>query len=130
METDSNTRLEPGKSSPLGAYWDGNGVNFSLAAPSAKAVTLCLFDETGQEELAQLSLNPSEEGIWSGYLPGGAPGLVYGYRVSGVYSPEKGQRFNDRKVLLDPYARLIVGRYEGQDEFSDASDTDTGAMAL
>lgn len=70
METDNNTRLEPGKSSPLGAYWDGNGVNFSLAAPSAKAVTLCLFDETGQEELAQLSLNPSEEGIWSGYLPG------------------------------------------------------------
>lgn len=70
METDSNTRLEPGKSSSLGAYWDGNGVNFSLAAPSAKAVTLCLFDETGQEELVQLSLNPSEEGIWSGYLPG------------------------------------------------------------
>ena len=130
METDSNTRLEPGKSSPLGAYWDGNGVNFSLAAPSAKAVTLCLFDETGQEELAQLPLNPSQEGIWSGYLLGGAPGLVYGYRVSGVHSPEKGQRFNDRKVLLDPYARLIVGRYEGQDEFSDASDADTGAMAL
>ena len=130
METDSNTRLEPGKSSLPGAYWDGNGVNFSLAAPSAKAVTLCLFDETGQEELAQLPLNPSEDGIWSGYLPGGAPGLVYGYRVSGVYSPEKGQRFNDRKVLLDPYARLIVGRYEGQDEFSDASDADTGTMAL
>lgn len=130
METDNDIRLEPGRSSPLGAHWDGNGVNFSLVAPAARAVTLCLFDEDGQKEEARLPLNASENGIWSGYLPGAKPGLVYGYRVSGAHSPRNGQRFNDRKVLLDPYARLVVGRYGGQDEFSDASDADTGAIAL
>lgn len=130
METDRDIRIKPGKTSPIGAFWDGNGINFSLVAPSAKAVTLCLFDENGQKEQVCLPLYASEEGIWSGYLPDAAPGLVYGYRVSGDYSPENGLRFNDRKVLLDPYARQVVGRYEGQEEFSDASDADTGSMAL
>lgn len=130
METDHDIRIKPGKTSPIGAFWDGNGINFSLVAPSAKAVMLCLFDENGQKEQVCLPLYASEEGIWSGYLPDAVPGLVYGYRVSGDYSPENGLRFNDRKVLLDPYARQVVGRYEGQEEFSDASDADTGSMAL
>lgn len=130
MEAGGDIRLEYGKSVSPGAHWDGHGVNFALAAPAASAVTLCLFDETGTEEKARLPLFAAENGIWSAYLPGAAPGLVYAYRVSGTYAPEKGLRFNDRKVLLDPYARLVVGRYEGQDGFSDASDADTAAIAL
>ena len=130
MELDGEIRMEPGKPLQRGAHWDGHGVNFSLVAPSASAVTLCLFDETGKEEQAKLPMTLSENGIWCGYLRGAEPGLVYGYRVSGTHAPRSGQRFNDRKVLLDPYARQVVGRYEGQDEFSDASPADTGAIAL
>ncbi|EEO28243.1 glycogen debranching protein GlgX [Oxalobacter paraformigenes] len=130
MEMDSDFRLMPGKLYPLGAHWDGNGINFSLVAPSAESVVLCLFDDTGEEERARLPLPVQKDGVWCGYLRGGKPGLVYAYRVSGVHSPRNGQRFNDRKVLLDPYARQVVGRYKGQDEFLDASDADTGAIAL
>ncbi len=130
MEFETEIRMEAGKSLPRGAHWDGQGVNFSLVSPGASAVTLCLFDETGKEELAKLPMSLSENGVWCAYLRGAKPGLVYGYRVSGTHAPRSGQRFNDRKVLLDPYARQVVGRYEGQDEFSDASGVDTGAIAL
>ncbi len=117
-------------STPLGAHWDGSGIRFSLVAPAAQAVTLCLFDETGQKECSRLPLTASENGIWSVYLPNTAPGLVYGYRVSGPYSPQNGQRFNEKKVLLDPYARWIVGTYDGQDAFLETSDADTATIAL
>lgn len=130
METGGEIRLEPGKSVSPGAHWDGHGINFVLVAPAASAVMLCLFDETGTKERMRLPLFATENGIWSAYLPGAAPGLVYAYRVSGTHVPEEGLRFNDRKVLLDPYARLVVGRYEGQDSFSGTSDADTATIAL
>ena len=111
---------------PLGARWDGHGVNFALVAPHARAVHLCLFDAEGNE--TRLPLPASEDGVWHGYLPESAPGQLYGYRVDGPWAPENGQRFNMNKVLLDPYARLVVGQYLGQDGF--VHDADNAAIAL
>jgi glycogen operon protein len=131
-------RLRAGAPYPLGAHWDGHGVNLALVAPYAQAVELCLFDAAGTRELARLAMPACEDGVWHGYLEGAGPGLVYGYRVSGPYAPQQGQRFNPNKVLLDPYARAIVGQYGGQSEFrgqaADAPDQpdpfDTAAVAL
>jgi glycogen operon protein len=92
-------------------------VNFALAAPNAEAVDLCLFDSTGQHQQQRLRLPAFTDGVWHGQLPSARPGLVYGYRVHGPWSPQEGHRFNPAKVLLDPYAREIVGRYEGSDVF-------------
>jgi glycogen operon protein len=92
-------------------------VNFALAAPNAEAVDLCLFDSTGQHEQQRLRLPAFTDGVWHGQLPSARPGLVYGYRVHGPWSPHEGHRFNPAKVLLDPYAREIVGRYDGSDVF-------------
>jgi hypothetical protein len=110
-------RLRAGQAYPLGAHWDGRGINFALVAPHAQAVDLCLFDAAGTQELARLALPACEDGVWHGYLDGAEPGLVYGYRVAGPYAPQQGQRFNPNKVLLDPYARRIVGQYLGQPAF-------------
>lgn len=109
--------LRPGAPYPLGAHWDGHGVNFALVAPHADAVDLCLFDAEGRQEQARLRLPASADGVWHGYLDGAAPGQVYGYRVHGPYAPHDGQRFNPNKVLLDPYARAIVGEYLAQPGF-------------
>ncbi|MES2933638.1 MAG: glycogen debranching protein GlgX [Pseudomonadota bacterium] len=109
--------LAAGKAYPLGAHADQGGVNFALVAPHAEAATLCLFDAGGAHELKRLAMPQCEDGVWHGYLAGAAPGLVYGYRVSGPYAPQLGHRFNPHKVLLDPYAREIVGVYLGQPEF-------------
>jgi len=130
--------LRPGVPYPLGAHWDGCGVNFALVAPHAQAVELCLFDAAGTQELARLPMPTYADGVWHGYLERAEPGLVYGYRVSGPYAPQQGQRFNPNKVLLDPYARAIVGEYRGQAEFQgqagDAPEQpdpfDTAAIAL
>lgn len=126
----SQYKIRPGSEHPLGASWDGKGVNFALAAPHAQSVVLCLFDESGTTELSRLPMPGQENGIWHGYLEGAQPGLVYAYRVFGVYSPENGHRFNPNKVLLDPYARLVVGRYLAQSEFHGDSAHDTAAIAL
>lgn len=130
MQMDDFVQLQPGSSSPLGAHWDGKGINFALAAPSAQSVTLCLFDEVGLEEKIRLTMPSVEDGIWSGYLPDASPGLVYAYRVSGEYAPEKGLRYNVNKVLLDPYARQVIGQYDGQDAFAGDSEIDTAVFAL
>ncbi len=130
MERETGIPLQAGTPCPPGAHWDGNGVNFSLVAPAADSVVLCLFDETGQKEQCRLPLPTREGDVWCGYLPGATPGLVYGYRVSGTYAPQNGQRFNENKVLLDPYARRIIGRYSGEDAFSDRSNADTAPIAL
>jgi glycogen debranching enzyme GlgX len=124
------SRWSPGKAYPLGSTWDGQGINFALVAPNAQSVTLCIFNETGTEEIAQLSMPACENGVWHGYLADASPGLIYGYRVFGPYAPELGHRFNFRKVLLDPYARDIVGDYLGQDEFKGDHLSDTAAIAL
>ncbi|MBM5571445.1 MULTISPECIES: glycogen debranching protein GlgX [Deefgea] len=103
--------LERGTPYPLGATFDGDGVNFALFSENATAVELCLFDETGLIETSRLPMLEFSHGIWHGYLPDAKPGLVYGYRVSGPYSPHAGQRFNPKKVLLDPYAKAVVGQF-------------------
>jgi isoamylase len=102
-------RLEPGEPWPLGARWDGLGVNFALFSDHATRVALCLFDAEGKRELARLDLPEFTDGVWHGYLPGAGPGLVYGFRVHGPFDPRAGHRFNPAKLLLDPYAHALVG---------------------
>ncbi len=102
-------RLEKGKTSPLGATWDGLGVNFALFSANATAVELCLFDANGKRELARLPLHKPENDVWCGYLPHASPGQLFGYRVHGPYEPQHGHRFNPAKLLLDPYAKGIAG---------------------
>jgi isoamylase len=99
----------PGLPSPLGATWDGSGTNFSLFSAHAEKVELCLFDQDGLRETARIPLPEFTHEIWHGYLPGVGPGQFYGYRVHGPYEPEAGHRFNPNKLLLDPYARSLVG---------------------
>ena len=104
----------PGSPYPLGATWDGYGVNFSLFTENAQKVELCLFDEKGAET-ARLPLPEYTDQIWHGYLPQARPGQRYGYRVHGPYKPVEGHRFNPNKLLLDPYAKAIGGRIAWDD---------------
>ena len=99
----------PGKPYPLGATWDGEGVNFALFSEHAEGVELCLFDNSGQREMQRLMLPEYTDHIWHGYLPEARPGMIYGYRVHGPYAPQQGHRFNPNKLLIDPYAKDIVG---------------------
>jgi isoamylase len=98
----------PGSPHPLGATWDGQGVNFALYSENASAVELCLFDEQDRE--TRFAIPHRTAFVWHGYLEGVRPGQRYGYRVYGPYEPEKGLRFNPNIVLLDPYARALQGR--------------------
>ena len=101
-------RIWPGKPYPLGATWDGAGVNFALFAEHATKVELCLFDshEAGAESKC-IKLPEYTDMVWHGYFPDVEPGQLYGYRVYGPYDPAKGHRFNHNKVVLDPYAKAI-----------------------
>lgn len=108
-------RLLSGSAHRLGALWDGEGINFALFSAHAHRVELCLFDRSGRRELARLDLPECSEGIWHGYLPAAAPGLLYGYRVHGPYDPRRGHRFNPHKLLLDPYARALAGDVKWSD---------------
>ena len=98
-----------GRPDILGAEFMGEGTNFALFSEHAQRVELCLFDQSGANEIHRLDLPAMEGGIWFGYLPGVMPGQVYGYRVHGPYAPEEGHRFNPNKLLLDPYARELKG---------------------
>lgn len=100
---------------PLGATWDGEGVNFSLFSAHATKVELCLYDDKGENEVQRIELPEFTNQIWHGYLPQAKPGQVYGYRVYGPYEPEKGHRFNHNKLLIDPYAKQLVGKLEWND---------------
>ena len=102
-------RLESGRTHPLGANWDGLGVNFALFSANATKVELCLFDNCGRRELARLAMHEPDTDIWHGYLPHASPGLLYGYRVHGPYEPTHGHRFNPAKLVLDPYTTAISG---------------------
>lgn len=93
---------------PLGANFDGEGVNFSVFSGHATGIELCLFSEDGRET-ARLSLPERTGDVWGGYVPGLSPGQLYGYRAYGLYSPEQGHRFNPNKLLVDPYAKRLVG---------------------
>ncbi|HEY8555200.1 MAG TPA: glycogen debranching protein GlgX [Burkholderiales bacterium] len=105
----------PGRPYPLGATWDGEGVNFSLFSEHAEAVHLCLFDSTGRHQIAEIPMRWQTDQAWHCYLPEARPGQLYGYRVFGPYKPEEGLRFNPHKLLLDPYAKSIVGQIQWSD---------------
>jgi isoamylase len=108
-------RVGPGASYPLGATWDGKGANFALFSDNAERVELCLFDEAGERETARIQLPEYTDQIWHGYLSEVLPGQLYGYRVYGPYAPERGHRFNHHKLLIDPYARMLVGQFRWDD---------------
>lgn len=102
------TRVWPGKPYPLGATWDGRGVNFALYSENAEKVELCLFDSPdASAEATRVLLTDHTDMVWHTYLPDARPGQLYGYRVYGPYEPERGHRFNPNKLLLDPYAKAI-----------------------
>jgi isoamylase len=108
-ETLPITAVWPGQPYPRGATWDGEGVNFSLFSGRADKVELCLFDSSGKHELQKIELRERTDEIWHCYLPEARPGLLYGYRVHGPYAPEKGDRFNPHKLLIEPYAKHLQG---------------------
>jgi isoamylase len=104
-----------GRPAPLGATWDGEGVNFALYSEHAQRVELCLFDAKGRHETERVELRERTDFVWHCYLPEARPGQLYGYRVHGTYAPEEGHRFNAHKLLLDPYARMIAGELRWSD---------------
>ena len=105
----SSIRMWPGSPYPLGATWDGRGVNFAIYSECAEKVDLCLFESAeAKNESVCISLTEQTDQVWHGYSPDLRPGQIYGYRVSGPYDPENGHRFNRHKVVLDPYAKEIA----------------------
>ena len=136
----SRSALWPGRPYPLGATWDGAGVNFALFSEHATGVELCLFGESnGGQVREQIALGERTDLIWHGYLPNLVPGQLYGYRVHGPHAPDRGLRFNPAKLLIDPYARALAGELQWRDEVfgyraGDASgdlsrdDRDSGAF--
>ena len=108
--------LEPGRSHPLGAHVDGDGVNFAVFSAHADAIELCTFDPATGACIGTGPLPERNDGIWHGRLAGAGAGLVYGLRAHGPYAPQDGHRFNPHKLLLDPYAREIVGRFRWREE--------------
>ncbi|WP_200845231.1 glycogen debranching protein GlgX [Roseomonas sp. 18066] len=107
--------LLPGRPDPLGASWDGLGVNFAVFSAHATQVDLCLFDAAGRREVARLPLPECTDEVFHGYLPEARPGLIYGFRVHGPYQPEHGHRFNPHKLLLDPYGKQLHGALRWSD---------------
>jgi glycogen operon protein len=109
MNTHLPDRLLPGSPWPLGATSDGLGVNFAVFSGNASRIELCVFDGRGRKELRRLALPECTDEVWHGYLPEAGHGLVYGYRAYGPYDPVRGHRFNPQKLLIDPYARQLLG---------------------
>ena len=109
-------RIWPGRSYPLGATWDGEGVNFALFSENATGVELCLFEHAhAEKESHRIAVEERTDQVWHVYLPEVRPGQLYGYRVTGPYEPEAGHRFNSAKLLIDPYAKALSGRIEWSD---------------
>jgi len=106
-------QIWPGRAYPLGATYDGAGVNFALFSEAAERVELCLVDDDGQE--TRIDLPESDGYVHHAYLPGVQPGQRYGYRVHGAYDPAKGVRCNPAKLLLDPYAKAVEGQVDGDE---------------
>ena len=127
-------RLWPGRPSPLGATWDGQGVNFALFSEHATRVELCLFDAPdATREVQRITLPEQTAHVWHGYLPDVGVGQLYGYRVHGPYAPARGHRFNPQKLLLDPYAKAIARGLLSHDGVYDSEalpdPTDSAAVA-
>jgi isoamylase len=111
----TNSRLLSGAPYPLGATWDGRGTNFAVFSENAERVELCLFESEGSKEIERITLPERTENVWHGYLSDVSPGQLYGFRVHGPYQPENGHRFNPNKLLLDPYAKRLTGRFKWTD---------------
>jgi len=108
--------LTAGRPWPMGAHCDAGGINFAVFSAHAQAVDLCIFDASGNHEIARARLPGRSGDVWHGHLPNAGPGLVYGLRAHGPWRPDRGHRFNPMKLLLDPYAREIVGQFDWADE--------------
>src|SRR5688500_10788854 len=109
-------RVWPGQPYPLGATWDGAGVNFALFSEHATQVELCLFDTVrAKKESQRITLPEQTDLVWHGYLPDMLPGQLYGYRVQGPYDPAAGHRFNPHKLVMDPYAKALGRRLRWHD---------------
>jgi isoamylase len=120
-------KVWPGQPSPLGATWDGAGVNFALFSENASRVELCLFDSTdANRETARITLREQTDQVWHAYLPEARPGQLYGYRVHGAYEPRAGHRFNPHKLLIDPYSKAIASTVNWSDECFGYSIGDPG----
>ncbi len=116
MSSDPKSRVWPGRPSPLGATWDGEGVNFAVFSSRASAIELCLFGgPDGRHEVERIPLQERTGDVWHCYLPDARPGRLYGYRAHGAWSPEIGQRFNPHKLLVDPYAKGLTGPFTWDD---------------
>jgi glycogen operon protein len=110
-------RIWPGRPYPLGATWDGRGVNVALYSENATRVELCLFDSAdSKQESMKIDLKDHTDLVWHAYLPDLRPGALYGFRVHGPFEPEKGHRFNPYKIVLDPYAKQVVRTTRWGDE--------------
>ena len=106
----------PGSPFPLGATWDGKGVNFALYAENATGVDLCLFNSPEEQtENYRFRIKERTHHVWHIYIPGLQPGQLYGFRVHGPYEPENGLRFNHNKLLIDPYAKALSGTIQWHD---------------
>ncbi|MGZ8378400.1 MAG: glycogen debranching protein GlgX [Gemmatirosa sp.] len=109
-------RIWPGQPYPLGATWDGAGVNFALFSENATGVELCLFDHPNDAaERVRIPMRERSDQVWHCYLPDVRPGQLYGYRVHGPYEPSQGHRFNAAKLLIDPYAKAISNTIDWSD---------------
>ncbi len=111
----ADLRLSAGLPYPLGATWDGSGVNVALFSAHATKVEFCLFDASGKRETMRIALPEYTHEVWHGYFPDLRPGQLYGFRVHGPYAPEAGHRFNPYKLVLDPYAKSIRGEIRWHD---------------
>jgi isoamylase len=101
--------MTEGRPAPLGATFDGEGVNFAVFSEHATRISVCIFSDDGQLETHRLDLPERNGDVWHGYVSGLRPGLMYGLRADGPYAPHHGHRFNANKLLLDPYAKRITG---------------------
>ncbi|MDB5196292.1 MAG: glycogen debranching protein [Flaviaesturariibacter sp.] len=127
-------KIYPGRPFPLGATWDGGGVNFAIYSENATSVELCFFEADSKGESHRYKMNERSNHVWHCYVPLCQPGQHYGYRIDGAYDPANGHRFNPHKLLLDPYAKAISGTlhwhpslfgYKMGDEAADLSYDET-----
>lgn len=109
------TKINTGSPYPLGATYDGEGVNFALFSENAEAVELYLYDSSNQQEIGKFKITEKTHQVWHIYVSGIKPGQLYGYRVDGPYDPAQGHRFNPHKLLIDPYAKAISGVVQWND---------------
>jgi len=108
-------KVLPGKPYPLGATWNGKGVNFALFSENAQKVELCLFEPDGYKDAGHINIREYTDRVWHIFLSGIKPGQLYGYRIDGDFEPEAGHRFNPNKLLIDPYAKAIAGTIQWSD---------------